>query len=224
MARPHGADPVETKRRVLHAASDLFARHGEGNVSVRAIASAADISVATVNLYFGSKKGLYRECVAQAYQGLDNLEQFQTLIAEANLSSPTFIHQCIHMVYIYIRQNPNASRLMMRQILDEGEIEEHSWTNHTGPLLEKALFLLQSQLPLSTEEARLRLQTFAHSMVRYAVSNHDHLRKVLNRGDLQDAAVDALIVKHLARMAATLFLPTIPEDFETIISMKGETV
>jgi AcrR family transcriptional regulator len=222
MARPHGADPEATKRRVLNAASDLFARFGEGNVSVRKIAVAADISVATVNLYFGSKKGLYQQCVAEAYRGLDDLDPFQALIAEADLTSASFIQRCIETIYLYIRENPNASRLMMRQVLDEGEIEDHSWVTHAGPLLGEGMQLLQSQLTLSVEEARLRLQTFAHSLVRYAVSNHDHLRNILNRSNLSNEAVDAFIVTHLCQLAALLFLQDTPFEFENIVSMKGE--
>jgi len=222
MARPHGADPKATKRRVLDAASDLFARFGEGNVSVRKIAEAADISVATVNLYFGSKKGLYRQCVAEAYRGLGDLDPFQALIAEADLTSASFIRRCIQTIYLYIRENPNASRLMMRQILDEGEIENHSWSNHAGPLLSEGMQLLQTQLTLSVEEARLRLQTFAHSLVRYAVSNHDHLRNILNRPKQSDESVDTFVIEHLCRLASLLFLQEIPFDFENIVSMKGE--
>jgi AcrR family transcriptional regulator len=208
MARPHGADPKVTKRRVLDAASDLFARFGEGNVSVRKIAGAADISVATVNLYFGSKKGLYRECVAEAYRGLDDLEQFQSLLDEADLESAEFVYRCMEAVYQYVRAHPNASRLMMRQVLDGGEIEDHSWGRHVGPLLNQGMALLRTQITLSEEEGRLRLQTLVHSLVRYAISNHDHLRKVVGSADLSDDKTDQLICQHLAQLAALLLLPT----------------
>jgi AcrR family transcriptional regulator len=47
--------------RLIHAAEDLFCRHGFNETSVRDIAAAADCNVASVNYYFGGKDSLYLE-------------------------------------------------------------------------------------------------------------------------------------------------------------------
>jgi AcrR family transcriptional regulator len=47
-----------TRRRLLEAAADLFARHGVDGVSVDAVAAAADRTSGAVYAHFGSKHGL----------------------------------------------------------------------------------------------------------------------------------------------------------------------
>ena len=49
-------DPV--RERLLSAACELFSRRGVDAVTVRDLAEAAEVNVAAVNYYFGSKDGL----------------------------------------------------------------------------------------------------------------------------------------------------------------------
>lgn len=48
-----------TTRRILAAASEVFARHGYANARVRDIVDAAQVNLAAVNYHFGGKEGLY---------------------------------------------------------------------------------------------------------------------------------------------------------------------
>jgi AcrR family transcriptional regulator len=50
----------ETYRRLIIAASEIFARHGYAGARVRQIADTARVNLAAVNYYFGGKEGLYR--------------------------------------------------------------------------------------------------------------------------------------------------------------------
>jgi AcrR family transcriptional regulator len=61
---PRGPEP--TRRRILDAARDLFAEHGYDHVSVRAIAERAEVNLALINRYFGSKYELFHEVLNQA--------------------------------------------------------------------------------------------------------------------------------------------------------------
>ncbi|HEY3686434.1 MAG TPA: TetR family transcriptional regulator [Streptosporangiaceae bacterium] len=58
--------PETTRRRILDAARDLFAEHGYDHVSVRAIAERADVNLALINRYFGSKRELFHEVLNEA--------------------------------------------------------------------------------------------------------------------------------------------------------------
>jgi AcrR family transcriptional regulator len=53
----------ESRQRVLQAARDLFAQHGFGSTSVRAIAAAAGVDPAMVFYFFGTKQGLFNAAV-----------------------------------------------------------------------------------------------------------------------------------------------------------------
>ncbi|MFC6087260.1 TetR/AcrR family transcriptional regulator [Sphaerisporangium aureirubrum] len=59
-------DREATSRRILAAASCLFAEHGYDQVTVRMIASAAGANVALINRYFGSKARLFAEVLVGA--------------------------------------------------------------------------------------------------------------------------------------------------------------
>jgi AcrR family transcriptional regulator len=48
-----------TRERILQAARTLFGEHGYEQVTVRMIAAAADVNIALVGRYFGSKAGLF---------------------------------------------------------------------------------------------------------------------------------------------------------------------
>lgn len=59
---------VETRARLLSAASRLFAERGFARVTVRDICRRADANVAAVNYHFQGKTGLYREVLRSAIQ------------------------------------------------------------------------------------------------------------------------------------------------------------
>ena len=66
MAAP---DP-ETRRRLLRAATRLFAERGFHHVTVRQICRAARANVAAINYHFGGKEGLYREILGTAIDAM----------------------------------------------------------------------------------------------------------------------------------------------------------
>lgn len=61
-------DREATTRRILEAATRLFAEHGYDHVTVRMIANEAGANVALVNRYFGSKANLFAEVIAARSQ------------------------------------------------------------------------------------------------------------------------------------------------------------
>jgi AcrR family transcriptional regulator len=62
-ASPHHpvrADGIDARQRLLAAGLELFAEHGFGKTSVRALAQRAQVNVGAISYYFGDKEGLYR--------------------------------------------------------------------------------------------------------------------------------------------------------------------
>jgi AcrR family transcriptional regulator len=59
--RPKESPGERARTSILDAAEDLFAREGPSAVTLRSIAAAADVNVAAVNYYFGSKERLFEE-------------------------------------------------------------------------------------------------------------------------------------------------------------------
>lgn len=58
---------IETRTKILEAAKILFADHGYEGTSIREIAKAADVNVASVNYYFNSKENLFLEILKTGY-------------------------------------------------------------------------------------------------------------------------------------------------------------
>ena len=59
--RPTDSPGERARTSILDAAEELFAREGPAAVTLRSIAAAADVNVAAVNYYFGSKEKLFEE-------------------------------------------------------------------------------------------------------------------------------------------------------------------
>ncbi|GAA4953199.1 TetR/AcrR family transcriptional regulator [Streptomonospora halophila] len=58
-------DREATRQRILDSARELFTQEGYAQVSSRRIAAEAGVNVALINRYFGAKRGLLAEIVAE---------------------------------------------------------------------------------------------------------------------------------------------------------------
>ncbi|MBB6173979.1 AcrR family transcriptional regulator [Nocardiopsis mwathae] len=65
-------DRAATRQRILDSARELFTSEGYEHVSSRSIAAHAGVNVALINRYFGAKRGLLAEVIAQdaAFPGI----------------------------------------------------------------------------------------------------------------------------------------------------------
>ncbi|HRH57637.1 MAG TPA: TetR family transcriptional regulator [Chitinophagales bacterium] len=66
----------DKKEDILDVAERLFAEHGFEAVSVREISKAADINIAMVSYYFGSKEKLYEEVVHRKLISSESIVKF----------------------------------------------------------------------------------------------------------------------------------------------------
>lgn len=60
---------IESKDRIIQAAVGLFSRQGYGNTGLRELAAAADVNLAMINYFFGSKKNLLKEILDVFFSG-----------------------------------------------------------------------------------------------------------------------------------------------------------
>lgn len=72
--------PSDTKRRLLDAAEQLFARHGYHCTSLRKVTNEAGVNLAAVSYHFGSKEALVEAIFERRLQPL-NKERFARLEA-----------------------------------------------------------------------------------------------------------------------------------------------
>jgi len=178
MARPVHADAEATKRRVLDSAASLFSAKGEGNTSMRDIASGASVSLGTVHHYFGSKAGLYQACIDAMYAELLTLKAELEPAFLTGESTEQVVETCVRQGFRFARQHQSALRLVLRSVLDSGELEPERLKNSVLPLISEAAQLLRQQFEFPEFEARLTIQSIVNVIVRYALSTPRELSAV----------------------------------------------
>jgi AcrR family transcriptional regulator len=69
------AEDTHTRDRILAAAEQLFARHGYGGTSLRAIMGQAQVNTASVHYHFGGKEALLRAVVQMRVEETNTLRE-----------------------------------------------------------------------------------------------------------------------------------------------------
>ena len=110
----------DKKEQILSAAEKLFALRGYDATSVRDICQEADVNVAMVNYYFGSKDGMFREMVAQ--KALYARVSLEELVANNQLTSMQKMDLVIeHQVTRMFRQKSYTMVIIREMSKDRGD-------------------------------------------------------------------------------------------------------
>ncbi len=170
MARPVNADAEATRRKVLGAASLLFAEHGVDGVSVRDVARDAGVSLGLVHHYFGSKDALYQAAIAAMYAELDPLRaEFDRALAEGG-DLAALIERVVRAGFGFACAHRSEIKLMMRTVVDTGEVDARWREAQQLPFLEQTSALLARLLARPAAELRLVIQSLNHLVIRYALT------------------------------------------------------
>ena len=205
MARPVNANAAETRGRVLGAATRLFASQGRDGTSMRAIATEASVSLATIAHYFENKQGLYDRCVDQMYADLASLrEELAREVALESRSLEEALEPAVRAGFRFARTHRAGIRLVMRTVIDQGELDPARRDRYQMPHLLAGARLAASFLNRPAAEVQLSLQSLVHLTVRYALSTDRELCDIA--GVAQDTHdPTALIEDHLVEVARRLF-------------------
>jgi AcrR family transcriptional regulator len=106
-----------TRERLLTAAANLFAERGYGLTSMRDIARATRVRVASLYHHFKSKEDLYHEVLDREQTKLREL--INSALAEEN-EFPKQIERMVTIAFDYHRKNPSLAKLGMRALLGDG--------------------------------------------------------------------------------------------------------
>jgi AcrR family transcriptional regulator len=212
MSRPIHADAKATRRRIVDSAHRLFARHGLAGASVRRIAGDAGVSLALVHHYFGSKDGLYEACVSSMYEELAALRARlgAALAGGPGPATPAVaIAAAVRAGFRLAREHQLAMRLLLRSVMEAGELLAEYRDRHQLPFLAEASTTLGAALGRPARELRLPLQSIVFLASRYAVSTDRELATLTGVTDGAEAAARAA-EDHLVAVACALLLPTPP--------------
>lgn len=114
---------ADSRDRILRAAVILFARQGYGNTGLRELAAAADVNLAMINYFFGSKKALLKEILDIFFSGY--LDVAKTEMAGDD-ALPVKLDRFIHSAISYFTANREYLLVTIAELPhDDPEITEH---------------------------------------------------------------------------------------------------
>lgn len=110
-------DPERTRQDILAAAHDEFVEHGLAGARVDAIAARTNTVKRMIYYYFGSKEGLYRAVLEQAYAAIRSAEAALEL---DRLPPAEAIRRITEFTFDYHNANPGFVRLMTIENINQG--------------------------------------------------------------------------------------------------------
>ncbi|GAB3828139.1 TetR/AcrR family transcriptional regulator [Dactylosporangium cerinum] len=117
--RPRAGDAGPTRDVILRVATDLFARNGFDAVSLRAVADAAGVDVATVHHHAGGKLVLYQSCFALVFEAERRaLEPVIAAAAEPGGDLLAALHRVVDAFVDFLEERPETTGLWLRRWLE----------------------------------------------------------------------------------------------------------
>ena len=129
---------TETRVRLVHAASELFAENGYSGASVRDICNLARSNPGAVSYHFGGKRQLYRTVLRQAVKRLALVGGGE----QPDPEQPIDVLRVVRDVFDSFVSDPVATRLLLRDLADGGSLAVEA----LEPPLRSALEALSSHL------------------------------------------------------------------------------
>ena len=204
MARPLKADSEATRERIRNAAAGLFARFGVDGVSVREIARGAGVSVAMISHHFGGKGPLYRACLDAMYDELALAAPDALAVFEDDAHPTALVERTLRLGFRHARAHRAAIRLVMRHVLDSGEIDPERRETLLLPFVESASSVLAVATGRSQRSLRFALQSVFFLVSRYAVASDRELALVGGIEDEQPGVVTGMVEDAVVQQALDL--------------------
>jgi TetR/AcrR family transcriptional regulator, repressor for uid operon len=136
--RPPAAKADDTRKRILHAARQVFSERGYDGATFQAIAVRADLTRPAINHYFSSKRLLYREVVDQTNKlvvavGIERAQPETTLMGRLT----AFISAAMRAN----SENPSASAFLITNVLESQRHPELSVAENDAVLISREFLM-----------------------------------------------------------------------------------
>jgi len=135
---------LPSQKRIIETAVNCFARKGYGNTGLRELAEQADVNLAMINYFFGSKKGLLREILDSFFSRYYAIAQ-EALGGEGDVDDK--VKRFMTRIVAFIRENKDYFIVALTELPhDDPDIIEHK-----AAWMSKIVKLVQNQIcePLS---------------------------------------------------------------------------
>ncbi len=220
-------DGIETRKRILAAAGEVFAEKGYHDATVEDICSHAKSNIAAINYYFGSKDELYAQVWRRAFDeandayppegGLDPETEAEERLRGA-------IHSLVGKLADRSRIG-HAGKLLVREITNPTDVIEHVKNDALRPIQDRMCRLMRELLgpEASDEQVHLCGMSIVHQCIGIGIRLFGgrippHIRF--------DAPTDQLVqtlADHIARFSLA-GIKTIRQDIEAGVQLSSAAV
>lgn len=169
-------DPDARKDRIIEAAAQVFAETGFEDGSVREISRIAEVNVASINYYFGSKEGLYREVLLTAHARLLAQQPPPPPSVDPEQALRDWVLFCMRFVLLKRSKHPVLGRLMAHEMRQPTAALEDLVKLVIKPRFEMLFKIVEAVSGGTLDKARREMA--AHQIVGMCV-HFDHSRKVI---------------------------------------------
>ena len=139
---------MDSRSRILAAATPLFARHGLSGVSIRELASAAGVNLSMISYYFDGKEGLYAEILKEQFEGFRYIDD----IAKMDLPPLEIFELYIRGTIRRYREKP----YLLRYYVSELTNPTPCFRKIVRPAVQKILKVLRKSMEHGIARKRLR--------------------------------------------------------------------
>jgi len=203
------------KDRIFNTAVKLFARHGFAGTGLRELATKADVNLAMINYFYGSKKGLLKEILDDFFAGY-------IAIAKQELVRTGTLHErlsgfIIHAVRYFDTRQHSLLIFITELPLDDQEIINHkgTWARQMAAILEKEVCL-----PLNKETGRNIPATCIGPMLTSLMASRFLFTPVMEH--VRGSSENPVDINTYTNMILSIFLPGLEKESE-ISSQYGMT-
>lgn len=192
---------------IMDIALGLFAGNGYDNTSVRDIAKAADVNVAMISYYFGSKEGLLEAIFSRHLNHVRAI--LQQIVKAKDLSPVDKISGIIDTYIDAITQNRKFHVLMIRE---QVSLKNEKLYEMVRAMKSKNFELIQNAVKLGEKQGYFRkgidvrmLSLTLFGTVNQAFTNKKYLCEVYKIDETDQASFDKLIITTLRSHLKQLF-------------------
>lgn len=204
MARPINANADETKRRILTAASQLFADGGFEGTSVRQIAAGADVSLGMIRHYFGSKDGLYQACLASAWSIYERVGAAIDEGLGAGGDPTEVLASTVRQAYRFALEQREALRLVMWTQLERSEAATPTNRTVMVPFIQRTAEVLAERTGQAPAHLALTLRTLVMTVTRYGITDVEELAALVGVDASDTERVFQAVEDHLVALTHRL--------------------
>lgn len=152
----------DPRERILFAAGPVFAHRGFDGATVREIARAANVNVASIAYYFGDKMGLYLELIRDIQQ---RRQARYPLPQDTDQPPASRLHRRVELLLsrMLTEQDERSweAQLLMREMQRPTVALEELMQHYFRPYFDQLVEIIRSQLPAEAPQPLLQQLAFS---------------------------------------------------------------